>query len=96
MRLTKPSLFQTTKFQKAILNDKRKVIINDMMGAIQGTCKNEKGGMREVKETSIEISILYLWQLHLKVNVYKEVEKYMDVSLSMIHLEEIKHVIHPN
>lgn len=88
MRPTEFSLLQTTQIRNPIISGKRAFKISDNMGAKDVTCKNAKGGIFQVKGTPKEIAIFALWKLDGKATIYKYIEKYMDVRLSIMLAED--------
>lgn len=54
-------------------------IFKGKMGSVDGTCKNARGGLRQISETPKEVPIFNEFSMDGSVNVYQDVDRYLNI-----------------
>ena len=66
------------------LNGDNVYMVRCKMEAIDGTCKNSKGGYKQIRDQPKQIPIFYIDQMDGLLNVYKNIEKYLEVCQNLV------------
>ena len=73
------AFLKMSQFRKQRLNGSDTWVIKGIIGDSNGTCKNSKGGIKAVKRTPKEVTVFNITQLDGLVNVYHDIERYMNI-----------------